>query len=70
MLPRSFFLFADIFHQCVRFAETTGNRCLLTLDPLASYLGDVNRNLEKEVRKILDAVKELAEATGAADSGR
>lgn len=37
---------------------------VMTFDPLASYIGDANRNLEKEIRRILDEVKELASHTG------
>jgi hypothetical protein len=35
---------------------------LVVFDPLASYLGATNRNIEKEIRHILDGIKELAES--------
>jgi putative DNA primase/helicase len=37
---------------------------LISFDPLASYIGDKNRNVEREIRAVLDSVKELAERTG------
>jgi putative DNA primase/helicase len=46
--------------------ESNPNIRLLVFDPLASYLGNVKKNAESEMRKLLHGLRNLAESTGVA----